>query len=95
MAEVAKIAVICARGGSKRLPRKNLAIFHGEPLIARCVKVCLQVPFDDVIVSTEDDEIAEVAGNAGALVHDRSVENSLDSVPKAYAVREAVLWYEA
>ena len=63
------IAVIPARGGSKRIPRKNIKLFYGLPIIAYAIKAAKQSEiFDDVIVSTDDEEIAEVALNFGATV---------------------------
>ena len=56
-----KIAIIPARGGSKRIPRKNIKNFHGKPLIAYSIEAALNSRvFDRVIVSTDDSEIAEV-----------------------------------
>lgn len=64
-----KIAIIPARGGSKRIPRKNIKNFHGKPLIAYSIEAALQAEcFDRVIVSTDDNEIAEVAKQYGAEV---------------------------
>jgi len=64
-----KIAVIPARGGSKRIPRKNVKHFGGRPMIAWSIDAALQSGcFDQVIVSTDDAEIAEVALQAGASV---------------------------
>lgn len=61
------IAVIPARGGSKRLPRKNVLPFFGHPIIAYTIRAALQSGcFDRVVVSTEDAEIAEVARRYGA-----------------------------
>jgi len=63
------IAIIPARGGSKRIPRKNIRPFHGKPIIAYSIEVALKSKlFDRVIVSTDDDEIAEVARQFGAEV---------------------------
>lgn len=63
------IAIIPARGGSKRIPRKNIKLFHTKPLIAYSIEVALQSGlFDDVIVSTDDAEIAELAKRYGASV---------------------------
>lgn len=63
------LAVIPARGGSKRLPRKNLADFGGRPLLAWSVEAALGSGcFDRVIVSTDDSEIAQAAREAGAEV---------------------------
>lgn len=64
-----RIAVIPARGGSKRIPRKNIKPFRGTPLLARTIEMLSEVEaIDRVVVSTDDDEIAEVALSAGAEV---------------------------
>jgi len=64
-----KIAVIPARGGSKRIPRKNIKLFHGKPMIAWSIEVAKASGlFDRIIVSTDDNEIAEVAKKWGAEV---------------------------
>jgi pseudaminic acid cytidylyltransferase len=63
------IAIIPARGGSKRIPRKNIKDFHGMPLIAYSIKVALKSKlFYKVIVSTDDEEIAKIAREYGASV---------------------------
>lgn len=63
------IAIIPARGGSKRIPRKNIKDFYGKPLIAYSIEVALSSKlFDKVIVSTDDDEIALIAKEYGAEV---------------------------
>lgn len=63
------VAIIPARGGSKRIPRKNIKDFHGKPLIAYSIEVALKSKlFDKVIVSTDDNEIANVAEEYGAEV---------------------------
>jgi pseudaminic acid cytidylyltransferase len=65
----ATLAVIPARGGSKRIPRKNIRPFLGVPLLARTIALLKRsAVFDRLIVSTDDDEIAEVARAAGAEV---------------------------
>jgi pseudaminic acid cytidylyltransferase len=64
-----KIAVIPARGGSKRIPRKNIRSFCGIPMIARAVQTALASGlFEHVVVSSDDAEIAQIATQAGALV---------------------------
>jgi pseudaminic acid cytidylyltransferase len=64
-----KLAVIPARGGSKRIPRKNIKLFCGKPMIAWTIEAALKSGcFDQVIVSTDDSEIAEVARQCGAQV---------------------------
>ena len=61
------VAIIPARGGSKRIPRKNIKPFHGKPIIAYSIEVALQSDlFERVIVSTDDEEIAAVAEVYGA-----------------------------
>lgn len=63
------IAIIPARGGSKRIPRKNIKLFSGKPLIAFSIEVALESRlFDRVIVSTDDQEIASIAQSYGAEV---------------------------
>ncbi|VVP23868.1 pseudaminic acid cytidylyltransferase [Pseudomonas fluorescens] len=66
---MSSVAIIPARGGSKRIPRKNLKPFDGVPMIVRSIRTALDSAlFDQVIVSTDDDEIAEVARQHGAHV---------------------------
>ncbi|MDI2594532.1 pseudaminic acid cytidylyltransferase [Pseudomonas sp. N3-W] len=63
------VAIIPARGGSKRIPRKNLKPFDGVPMIARSIQAALGSGlFAQVVVSTDDEEIAEVARAYGAQV---------------------------
>jgi N-acylneuraminate cytidylyltransferase len=63
------VAVIPARGGSKRIPRKNIRAFCGRPMIAWTVQALQRSgSVDRIVVSTDDDEIAEVARSLGALV---------------------------
>lgn len=64
-----KIAIIPARGGSKRIPRKNIKSFRGKPMIAWSIEAAKASElFDHIIVSTDDDEIAQVAERWGAEV---------------------------
>ncbi|HHC7308830.1 TPA: pseudaminic acid cytidylyltransferase [Vibrio campbellii] len=64
-----KVAIIPARGGSKRIPRKNIKAFHGKPMIAYSIEAAIASGcFDKVIVSTDDVEIAAVAEAHGAHV---------------------------
>jgi len=63
------IAVIPARGGSKRIPRKNIKLFHGLPVIAYAIKAAKESEIiDEVFVSTDDEEIAEIAISFGATI---------------------------
>lgn len=87
-----RIAVIPARGGSKRIPRKNIRPFAGQPIIVWPIKAALSSGlFDQVIVSTDDAEIAEVARVAGASVPFIRPENlSDDYVDTKSVIRHAI-----
>ncbi|WP_095122713.1 pseudaminic acid cytidylyltransferase [Pseudomonas sp. Irchel s3f10] len=66
---MSNVAIIPARGGSKRIPRKNLLPFDGVPMIVRSIRTALESGlFDQVVVSTDDGEIADVARAHGAQV---------------------------
>ena len=66
---MSNVAIIPARGGSKRIPRKNLLPFDGVPMIVRSIRTALESGlFDQVVVSTDDAEIADVARAHGAQV---------------------------
>jgi CMP-N,N'-diacetyllegionaminic acid synthase len=76
------IAIIPARGGSKRIPRKNIRLLGADPLVAWTVNAARSAPhIDRVVVSTEDPEIAELAGAAGAEVVHRPLALADDSTP--------------
>ncbi|WP_418184837.1 pseudaminic acid cytidylyltransferase [Aliarcobacter vitoriensis] len=63
------VAIIPARGGSKRIPKKNIKDFHGKPLIAYSIEAALKSKlFDRVIVSTDNEEIAKIAKEYGAKI---------------------------
>src|SRR6516165_8833913 len=63
------IAIITARGGSKRIPRKNIRSFCGKPIIAYSIEAAKAVGcFDEVMVSTDDPQIAEIARGFGASI---------------------------
>ncbi len=74
------VAIIPARGGSKRIPRKNIRDFLGKPIIAYSIEAALQSGlFDEVMVSTDDEEIMKVALQFGAMTpYLRSDKNSDD-----------------
>lgn len=75
-----RIAVIPARGGSKRLPRKNVIDFMGKPIIAWTIEAAKECGlFDKIFVSTEDDEIAAVSQRYGADIDRRSSQLATDS----------------
>jgi CMP-N,N'-diacetyllegionaminic acid synthase len=74
------LGIIPARGGSKGIERKNISILGGRPLIAHTIEEALKSNLDSVIVSTEDDEIADTALRYGALVpFKRPMELALDT----------------
>ena len=74
------LAIIPARGGSKRIPHKNIKPFLGRPIIAYSIEAALGTGlFEEVMVSTDDVEIAEIARQEGASVPFlRSMENAND-----------------
>jgi pseudaminic acid cytidylyltransferase len=89
---VSKLAIIPARGGSKRIPRKNIKSFLGKPIIAYSIEAALESnAFDEVMVSTDDDEIAEIARQYGATVPFLRSENSSDDFATTADVIEEVL----
>lgn len=90
------IAIITARGGSKRIPRKNIREFCGKPILAYSIEAALSSgSFDTVMVSTDDEEIAEVAKRYGAQVPFlRSEENANDYATTAQVLLEVLSEYE-
>lgn len=86
------LAIVPARGGSKRIPRKNIKPLDGVPLLTRTLRTLLDSgQFAHVVVSTDDDEIAEVAEQAGAAVpFRRPAELADDHAPTAPVVAHAV-----
>ena len=85
------LCVIPARGGSKGVPRKNLLDVGGKPLIVWTIQQALTVSDLDVVVSTDDEEIAEVARAAGARVPWlRPAELAQDTTPTEPVVRHAI-----
>lgn len=86
------LCVVPARGGSKGVPRKNLRVLAGRPLIAWTIEQALAArPSMDVVVSTDDDEIAAAAEAAGALVpFRRPPELARDDTPTEPVVRHAI-----
>lgn len=94
---MANIAIIPARGGSKRLPGKNIRILGGKPLIAWTIEAALASEcFDQVIVSTDDEEIANIAKANGAMVpYLRPAEISGDNATSNDVIAHIVNWLEA
>lgn len=90
------IAIITARGGSKRIPRKNIKEFCGKPILEYSIDAALHSGiFDEVMVSTDDEEIAKIAKNAGAKVPFlRSAQNANDHAATADVLKEVLMRYE-
>jgi N-acylneuraminate cytidylyltransferase len=88
------VAVIPARGGSKRIPRKNIRLFCGRPIIAYSIQAALRSGlFERVIVSTDDVEIAAVARDSGAEVpFIRPVELADDLTGTTPVTQHAIRW---
>lgn len=91
------LALIPARGGSKRLPGKNIRVLGGKPLIVWSIDVAKAIPdICDILVTTDAPEIAEVAAGAGALVPwHRPPELATDSAKSADVCLHALDWYES
>ena len=92
---MSSVAIITARGGSKRIPKKNIRDFCGKPIIAYSIEAALESgAFDSVMVSTDDEEIAEVARSYGAdLPFFRSKEASDDHATSADAIADVLNAY--
>lgn len=90
-----KVAIIPARGGSKRIPRKNIRSFCGKPMIAWSIEAAKKCGcFDKIIVSTDDNEIAKTALAWGAEVpFIRPAELSDDHTGTIPVVRHAIEWF--
>jgi len=90
------IAVIPARGGSKRIPGKNIKDFRGVPVLGRAIKTAQESGlFSHIIVSTDSDEIARVAQSFGARVPEKRPESlSDDWAPTAPVIRHSILQLE-
>ena len=91
------LAIIPARGGSKRIPRKNIRPFLGKPIIGYVIETALQSGlFAEVMVSTDDDEIAAIAEGFGAVVpFRRKPETANDTATTAAVLQEVLADYEA
>lgn len=94
--EKKSIAIITARGGSKRIPRKNIRDFCGKPIIAYSIEAALKSEiFDIVMVSTDDNEIADISRKCGAEVpFMRSEKTSGDFATTADVIKEVLQKYK-
>ena len=90
------VAIITARGGSKRIPRKNVKDFLGKPILLYSIEAALNSGiFEEVMVSTEDEEIANLARKAGAVVpFMRGNENANDFATTTDVLLEVMAEYE-
>lgn len=91
-----KLCIIPARGGSKRIPRKNIKDFLGKPIIAYSIEAALKSgSFDRIIVSTDDQEIAKVSREYGAETpFVRPQELSDDYAGTLPVIKQAIEWFE-
>ena len=88
-------AFIFARGGSKRVPGKNIRILAGKPLLAYSIEQAGEIEsVEKIFVSTEDPAIAEVAREYGADVIDRPEKLARDDTPEWLAWQQAVEWVQ-
>ncbi len=94
---MANLCIIPARGGSKRIPRKNVKEFLGRPIISYSIQAAISTNiFDEVMVSTDDLEIADVARQFGAQIPFlRSEKNADDFAPTIAVIKEVLENYEA
>lgn len=92
-----RIAIIPARGGSKRIPRKNIKDFLGKPIIAYSIEAAKESNlFDEIMVSTDDEEIAKIALEYGANVpFMRQPETSDDYASTLDVIQEVIHGYKA
>ena len=89
------LVVIPARGGSKGIPRKNLHLLNNKPLISYSIDVAKSSKYvDDVVVTTDDDEIALISDKFGASVIRRSAELASDEVPLDPVIYDAMIQKE-
>jgi pseudaminic acid cytidylyltransferase len=93
---MSKLAIIPARGGSKRIPKKNIKFFLGKPIIAYAIETAINSKlFDEVMVSTDDHDIAEIAVSYGAKVpFIRSEKNANDFATTIDVIKEVISSYE-
>lgn len=91
-----QLAIITARGGSKRIPRKNIKEFCGKPILCYSIEAAKSAGvFDEIMVSTDDEEIAQIARSAGASVpFFRSSETSGDYASTDDVIMEVIKEYQ-
>ena len=85
------VCIIPARGGSKRIPKKNIKLFHGKPLIAYSIQTALESKlFDKVVVTTDDDKIAQISKEYGAEIINRPKELADDFTGTGEVIEHAI-----
>ena len=90
------LAVIPARSGSKRIPGKNIRLFHGNPILAYSIAVAYESGlFPDVVVSTESPEYAKIAKAFGAKIHMRARYLADDLTGTQEVMRATLAWWRA
>ena len=91
-----KLCIIPARGGSKRIPHKNIKVFSGKPMISYSIDAALKSKcFDKVIVSTDDKEIADIAIEYGAEIpFIRPEELANDLTGTLPVIKHAIEWFD-
>lgn len=94
---MSNLCIIPARGGSKRIPKKNIIDFFGKPMISYAIETALNSKlFDEVMVSTDSSEIAKIAKQFGAKVpFIRSKENATDKSPTIDVLLEVLKYYSS
>jgi len=86
-----KLAIIPARGGSKRIPRKNIKNFCGQPIIVYSIKAAQKSKlFDKIIVSTDDEEIAQIARSYGVEIFERPKELADDFTATGDVIKHSI-----
>ena len=90
------LALVTARGGSKRIPEKNVKLLDGKPLILWSIDVAKNIPdICDILVSTDDENIADISRNAGAMVPWlRPADLANDTASSVDVSIHALNWYE-
>jgi N-acylneuraminate cytidylyltransferase len=93
---MSQVAVIPARGGSKRIPKKNIKLFHGKPIITYAIEKCLETEiFSSVIVSTDDVSIAKVAEANGAEVFFRTNSYTASDLAPVISVVQEIIYAQS
>ena len=87
------VAIIPARGGSKGIPNKNLQLLGGKPLVVHTIEAALASTVDNVIVSTDSEQISDISKSAGADVISRPPELALDTSPTLPVIQHVLSFF--